>query len=119
MLEHGVMESRQGKPFRGCGFAEIGFQPGGALHQGLWHSLWPTEHLRSSWGLRGAAKRIRSLVTTCVKSIPTAANGEGCQPLPSVGLCQTENCREQKWPLRDVGQKVRQFPCLLFYPQVY
>lgn len=89
LLEHRVMESRQGKPLRGCRFVEIGFQPGCALHQGLWHSLGPTEHLRTSWSLCGAAERMRSLVTTCVKSIPTAANGEGCQPLPTKCLCQT------------------------------
>lgn len=88
LLEHRVMESRQWKTLCGCRFTEIGFQPSCAVHQGLWHSLWPTEHLRSSWDLCGSAKRIRSLVTTCVKSIPTAASGgrlpatPQCVPLP-------------------------------------
>lgn len=75
LLEHRVMESRQGEPLHGCRFMEIGFQPGCALHQGFWRSLRPTEQLRTSWGLCGAAKGIRHSVTTHMKSIPTAANG--------------------------------------------
>lgn len=61
LLEYRVMESRQGKPLRGCRFTKIGFQPGCALHQGFWHSLRPAEHLWSSWGLCGAAKKDKKL----------------------------------------------------------